>query len=219
MWCIAEITSEYRERMYRLLDLYEEDYDGKYPVICIDEKSKQLIDEVRNPIPLRPGSPAKYDYEYKRNGTRNIFVAVEPKGGRRIITVTPTRTKEDFAYFVKNIVENEYKQAVKIRIVLDNLNTHFEKSFYETFTEKEARKILSKINFYYTPKHGSWLNIAEIEINVMDRESLGGKIGNEALLKKQLKSWTNKRNKLQKKIIWKFTKQRADKKLSKYYAP
>ncbi len=219
MWCIAEITSEYRERMYRLLDLYEEDYDGKYPVICIDEKSKQLIDEVRNPIPLRPGSPAKYDYEYKRNGTRNIFVAVEPKGGRRIITVTPTRTKEDFAYFVKNIVENQYKQAVKIRIVLDNLNTHFEKSFYETFTEKEARKILSKINFYYTPKHGSWLNIAEIEINVMDRESLGGKIGNEALLKKQLKSWTNKRNKLQKKIIWKFTKQRADKKLSKYYAP
>ncbi len=219
MWCIAEITSEYRERMYRLLDLYEEDYNQKYPVICIDEKSKQLIDEVRNPIPLRPGSPAKYDYEYKRNGTRNIFVAVEPKGGRRIITVTPTRTKEDFAYFVKNIVENEYKQAVKIRIVLDNLNTHFEKSFYETFTEKEARKILSKINFYYTPKHGSWLNIAEIEINVMDRESLGGKIGNEALLKKQLKSWTNKRNKLQKKIIWKFTKQRADKKLSKYYAP
>lgn len=219
MWCIAEITSEYRERMYRLLDLYEEDYNQKYPVICIDEKSKQLIEEVRNPIPLRPGSPAKYDYEYKRNGTRNIFVAVEPKGGRRIITVTCTRTKEDFAYFVKNIVENEYKQAVKIRIVLDNLNTHFEKSFYETFSEKEARKILSKITFYYTPKHGSWLNMAEIEINVMDRESLGGKIGNEALLKKQLKSWTNKRNKLQKKIIWKFTKQRADEKLSKYYAP
>lgn len=219
MWCIAEITSEYRERMYRLLDLYEEDYNQKYPVICIDEKSKQLIEEVRNPIPLRPGSPAKYDYEYKRNGTRNIFVAVEPKGGRRIITVTRTRTKEDFAYFVKNTVENEYKQAVKIRIVLDNLNTHFEKSFYETFSEKEARKILSKITFYYTPKHGSWLNMAEIEINVMDRESLGGKIGNEALLKKQLKSWTNKRNRLQKKIIWKFTKQCADKKLSKYYAP
>jgi hypothetical protein len=134
--------------MYRLLDLYEEDYNQKYPVICIDEKSKQLIEEVRNPIPLRPGSPAKYDYEYKRNGTRNIFVAVEPRGGRRIITVTRTRTKEDFAYFVKNIVENKYKQAVKIRIVLDNLNTHFEKSFYETFSEKEAKKILSKITFY-----------------------------------------------------------------------
>ena len=116
MWCIAEITPEYRERMYRLLDLYEEDYNRKYPVICIDEKSKQLIEEARNPIPLRPGSPAKYDYEYRRNGTRNIFVAVEPKGGRRIITVTNARTKKDFANFVRNIVENEYRQAVKIRI-------------------------------------------------------------------------------------------------------
>jgi DDE superfamily endonuclease len=142
MWCIAEITSEYRERMYRLLDLYEEDYNYKYPVICIDEKNKQLIEEARTPIPLRPGSPAKYDYEYKRNGTRNIFVAVEPKGGKRIITVTNTRTKEDFANFVRNIVENEYRQAVKIRIVVDNLNTHFEKSFYETFLKKEAKKIL-----------------------------------------------------------------------------
>src|ERR1035438_113891 len=219
MWCIAEITPEYRERMYRLLDLYEEDYNSKYPVICIDEKSKQLIEEARTPIPLRPGSQAKYDYEYQRNGTRNIFVAVEPKGGRRIITVTKTRTKTDFANFVRNIVENEYKHAVKIRIVLDNLNTHFEKSFYETFIKTEARKILSKIRFYYTPKHGSWLNIAEIEINIMDRESLGAKIGSEILLKQQLKSWTNERNKLQKKIIWKFTKQSANKKLSKYYAP
>ena len=219
MWCIAEITPEYRERMYRLLDLYEEGYNEKYPVICIDEKSKQLIDEARSPIPLRPGSPAKHDYEYKRNGTRNIFVAIEPKGGRRIITVTNTRTKKDFADFVRNIVENEYKQALKIRIVLDNLNTHFEKSFYETFSKKEARKILSKIDFYYTPKHGSWLNMAEIEIRIMDRESLGGKIGTEELLKKQLKSWTKERNRLQKKIIWTFTKQGADKKLSKYYAP
>jgi len=219
MWCIAEITPEYRERMSRLLDLYEEDYNRKYPVICIDEKSKQLIEEARNPIPLRPGSPSKYDYEYRRNGTRNIFVAVEPKGGRRIITVTNAGTKKDFANFVRNIVENEYKHAVKIRIFLDNLNTHFEKSFYETFLKTEARKILSKINFYYTPKHGSWLNMAEIEINIMDRESLGGKIGSQKLLKQQLKSWTNERNRLQKKIIWKFTKQRADKKLSKYYAP
>jgi hypothetical protein len=219
MWCIAEITPEYRKRMYRLLDLYEEDYNRKYPVICIDEKSKQLIEEARKPIPLRPGSPAKYDYEYRRNGTRNIFVAVEPKGGRRIITVTNARTKKDFANFVRNIVEIEYKQAVNIRIVLDNLNTHFEKSFYETFLKRESRKILNKINFYYTPKHGSWLNMAEIEINVMDRESLGGKIGNEKLLKQQLKSWADERNRLQKKIIWKFTKQRADKKLSKYYAP
>ncbi len=219
MWCIAEITPQYRQRMYRLLDLYEEEYNPKYPVICIDEKSKQLIEEKRNPIPLKPGSPAKYDYEYKRNGTRNIFVAVEPKGGRRIITVTKTRKKHDFANFVRDVVENEYEQARGIRIVLDNLNTHFEKSFYETFSKKEARKILSRITFCYTPKHGSWLNMAEIEINVMDRECLGEKIGNEKLLKQQLRVWKKERNKLKKKIIWKFTRQDADKKLSKHYAP
>lgn len=219
MWCIAEITPEYRERMYRLLDLYEEEYNPNRPVICIDEKSKQLIEETRPSIPLRPGSPAKHDYEYKRNGTRNIFVAVEPKGGNRIITVTKTRTKNDFANFVKDVLENGYKQAREIRIVLDNLNTHFEKSFYETFSKKEAEKILSRITFCYTPKHGSWLNMAEIEINVMDRECLGEKIGNEGLLKQQIKSWTKQRNKNKKKIIWKFTKQCADKKLSKHYAP
>lgn len=219
MWCIAEITREYRKRMYHLLDLYEEGYNPKYPVICIDEKSKQLIEEKRNPIPLKPGSPAKYDYEYKRNGTRNIFVAVEPKGGKRIIAVTKTRTKNDFANFVRDVVENEYEHAKGIRIVLDNLNTHFEKSFYETFSKKEAKNILRRITFCYTPKHGSWLNMAEIEINVMDRECLGEKIGNEKLLKQQLKVWKKERNKLKKKIIWKFTRQDADKKLSKHYAP
>lgn len=219
MWCIAEITPQYRKRMYQLLDLYEEEYNPKYPVICIDEKSKQLIEEKRTPIPLKPGSPAKYDYEYKRNGTRNIFVAVEPKGGRRIITVTKRRKKKDFAKFVRDIVKNGYEKAEEIRIVLDNLNTHFEKSFYETFSKKEAKNILNKIEFCYTPKHGSWLNMAEIEINVMGRECLGEKIGNEKLLKKQLKSWTKERNNSKKKIIWKFTKQDADKKLSKHYAP
>lgn len=204
--------------MYRLLDLYQAAYDPKYPVICIDEKSKQLIEETRGPIPLRPGSVAKFDYEYKRNGTRNIFVAVEPKGGKRMITVTKTRTKKDFSHFVRDL-ENEYGQAEEIRVVLDNLNTHFEKSFYETFSKKEAEGILRKIDFYYTPKHGSWLNMAEIEINVMDRECLGRKIGNEKLLKRRLKSWTKQRNRLKKKIIWKFTKQDADHKLSKHYAP
>lgn len=219
MWCIAEITPEYRQRMYRLLDLYEEEYDPKRPVICIDEKSKQLIEEKRTPIPMKPGSLAKYDYEYKRNGTRNIFVAVEPKGGRRIIKVTKTRKKNDFANFVREVAENKYAQSTEIRIVLDNLNTHFEESFHETFSKKEAKKILSKIIFCYTPKHASWLNMAEIEINMMDRECLGQKIGNEKLLKQQIRSWTKERNKARKKIIWKFTKQDADKKLSKHYAP
>jgi len=219
MWCIAVITLEYRERMYRLLDLYEEAYDPIRPVVCIDEKSKQLIEDTRKPILMKPGSVAKHDYEYKRNGTKNIFVAVEPKAGKRTITITKTRKKQDFATFVRNLVENEYKQAKEIRIVLDNLNTHFEKSFYETFSEVEAKHLLDKITFCYTPKHGSWLNMAEIEINMMDRECLGKRIRSEKLLKERLQIWTKERNDVKKKINWTFTKQDADKKLSKQYAP
>lgn len=187
--------------------------------ICLDEKSKQLLDEVRTPIPMKPGRVALHDYEYKRGGTRNIFVAVEPKAGKRIIRVTKTRKKVDFAHFVRNLVNNEYPQATEIRIVLDNLNTHFEKSFYEAFPTAEAKQILEKVTFCYTPKHGSWLNMAEIEINVMARECIGNKIGNDLLLKQRLRAWTDQRNKEQKKIHWTFTRQKADAKLSKYYAP
>lgn len=219
MWCIAEITPQYRERMYGLLDLYEQPYDPDSPVVCIDEKSKQLIEDTRKPIPMKPGSGAKHDYEYKRNGTRNIFVAVEPKAGKRTITVTKTRKKNDFANFVRALLKGQYQQAKEVRIVLDNLNTHFEKSFYETFSKKEAKEILDQIIFYYTPKHGSWLNMAEIEINVMDRECLGKRIGNEQLMKKSLQAWTKERNKEKKKIHWTFTRQDADSKLSKHYAP
>lgn len=219
MWCIAEITPEYRERMYRLLDLYEEEYDPDRPVVCLDEKSKQLIEDARKPIALKAGSAAKHDYEYRRNGTRNIFVAVEPKGGRRTITVTATRKKQDFATFVRDLAENGYGQAKEIRLVLDNLNTHFEKSFHETFSEGEAEKLLERISFFYTPKHGSWLNMAEIEINVMDRECLGKRIASEELLVRRLAPWTKQRNLDGKKINWRFTKQDADKKLGKHYAP
>src|SRR5680860_265392 len=125
MWCITAITKEYRERMYRLLDLYAQDYDGGFPVVCMDEKSKQLIIDARGTIALKPGSPAKYDYEYKRNGTRNIFVAVGPLAGKRKIKVTRTRKKSDFAHFIKELIGHGYRQAKRIRLVLDNLNTHF----------------------------------------------------------------------------------------------
>lgn len=181
--------------MYRLLDLYEGPYDPNRPVVNIDEKSKQLIEDIRKPIAMKPGSIAKEDYEYRRNGTRNIFVAVEPKAGKGTIRVTKTRKRNDFANFVRDLVENKYEQASEVRIVLDNLNTHFEKSFYETFLRKQAKEILDKITFYYTPKHGSWLNMAEIEINVMERECLGKKIGSEKLLKHRIKAWAKGRNK------------------------
>lgn len=219
MWCIAEITPEYRERMYRLLDLYQQDYDPKRPVICIDEKSKQLLEALRTPIPMKPGRAALHDYEYRRGGTRNIFVAVEPKAGKRMIRVTKTRKKPDFARFIAELASNGYPEATEIRLVLDNLNTHFASSFYQTFSASEADQILQKITFCYTPIHGSWLNMAEIEISIMERECIGDRIGSEQLLCGRLQPWTEQRNKEKKKINWEFTKQKADEKLVKHYAP
>jgi hypothetical protein len=217
MWCIAQITPEYRGRMYKLLALYALSYNKQYPVVCMDEKSKQLIEDVRASIPLKPGSPAKYDGEYRRMGTRNIFVAIEPLAGKRRIKVTPQRKKGDFAYFIKELIDQDYPQAKKIRLVLDNLNTHFTTSFYETFTMKEANRILKRIEFYYTPKHGSWLNMAEIEINMMDRECLDRRIGQANVLERELACWSHQRNSTNKRINWSFTRKQADKKLSKYY--
>lgn len=175
MWCIGKITQEYRDRMYDLLDLYQQEYDALRPVICIDEKSKQLLEETRKPIAMKPGSPYKYDYEYKRKGITNLFVAVEPKAGKRIVKITDSRAKPDYAYFVKEILEKHYPQAKSIRLVADNLNTHFTSSFYETFSKSQADKLLKRIEFYYTPKHASWLNMAELEINIMDRQCTGGR--------------------------------------------
>ena len=216
MWCIAKITPEYRFRMYDLLDLYNQPYDVAWPVVCLDEKSKQLIENVKGIIPMKPGSPEKYDGEYKRMGTQNIFVAVEPLAGKRYIKVTDQRKKDDFAYFVKELLLI-FPKAIKIKLVADNLNTHFESSFYETFNEQEAKALLEKIEFHYTPKHGSWLNMAEIEINIMDRECLNRRIGQKDTLKQELKCWSEKRNAAKKKIKWTFTKEKADEKLSKYY--
>lgn len=217
MWCIGEIDNEYRKRMYNILDLYQEPYNPKKPVIGIDEKPKQLIDETRAKIPMKPGSPEKYDYEYVRNGRANIFIAVDPKRGKRDVKVTDNRTKKDFARYMKHLVEEVFHDAETIRCVLDNLNTHNESSFYETFKEKEAEKLLNKIEFHYTPKHASWLNVAEIEINVMDIECTGRRIGNKDTLINETQAWMKRRNKNKNKIDWKFTKKDADKKLSKYY--
>ena len=216
MWCIAAITLQYRTRMYDLLDLYGRKYNAQYPVVCVDEKSKQLLEDKRTIIPMKPGSPEKFDGEYKRMGTQNIFVAVEPLAGKRYIKVTDQRKKVDFAHFIKELMPR-YPKAKKIRLVADNLNTHFESSFYETFDAPQAKMLLEKIEFHYTPKHGSWLNMAEIEINMMDRECLNRRIGQKDILKKEISSWAKQRNKEKKKIKWTFTKQKADKKLSKYY--
>lgn len=217
MWCIQEITPEYRERMYNILDLYEEDYDSKRPVIGLDEKPKQLIEDKRKAIPMKNGKPTKQDYEYIRRGTANIFMAIEPKGGKRVAQVTSRRTKKDFALFVRDLLDNEYQDAEILRLVLDNLNTHYESSFYETFDHNEAKRILQKIKFYYTPKHASWLNVAEIEIGVMDTECTERRIKNKEMLTVEVNAWAKRRNGQKKKIQWTFTKQKADQKLAKHY--
>jgi hypothetical protein len=168
---------------------------------------------------MKPGSPEKYDYEYVRNGTANIFMAVEFKAGKRVTQVTKRRTMKDFALFVKMLVDEEYPDAELVWLVSDNLNTHKEKAFYEAFSKEEAERILSKIEFHYTPKHASWLNAAEIEINVMDIECTGRRIADKETLVREVAAWTERRNKQRKKINWKFTRDKTDKKLSKYYVP
>ncbi|KKG40553.1 transposase, partial [Methanosarcina mazei] len=193
------------------------DYDPKKPLICLDEKPKQLLRDKRMSIPMKLGSSEKYDYEYVRNGTANIFMAVEFKAGKRVTQVTNRRTMKDFAQFMKILVTEKYSEAEVIRLVTDNLNIHKEKSFYEAFSEEEAKQILDKIEFHYTPKHASWLNAAEIEINVMDIECTGTRIGDIKTLKNEVDAWTKRRNEQKKKIEWKFTRKNADEKMSKYY--
>ena len=217
MWCIGKLTKQYRRRMYKILDLYQLEYHSDYPVICMDEKSKQLIENTRKPIKMKAGQVLKEDYEYKRNGTKNLFVAVEPKAGKHIVQLTQTRTKKDFAHFIKRLTDEFYPKAKKITIVLDNLNTHFEKSIIETFCAKESERILNKIEFCHTPVHASWLNMAEIEIGILERECLNRRIANEKEMVDEIKAWTESKNKQKMKINWSFTKRDAYKKLSRKY--
>jgi len=175
------------------------------------------LEDSRTPIPMKPGHVRKYDYEYIRKGTCNIFVAVEPKAGRHHIKVTDQRTRKDFAQFIKWLVDKRYKSAKKVLIVLDNLNTHFKQSFYEAFSPQECQRLLKKIKFIYTPKHASWLNMAEIEINLLDHECLNRNIGDRYELEKQVAVWCAENNSVKRKINWSFTRYKADKKLSNYY--
>lgn len=217
MWCISEINQEFRERMYDVLDLYELPYDPRYPVVGLDEKPKQLLEDKRKPIPMKPGHIEKYDNEYIRRGNANIFMAVEFKAGKRTTRVTSRRTKKDFAKFVKHLVDKVYPNAEQIHFVLDNLNTHNESALCEMYDKEEAERILDQIKFHYTPKHASWLNVAEIEIGVMDTECTRRRIPDKDLLRQEVMAWERKRNNQKKKIDWKFTRQKADEKLSKYY--
>ena len=217
IWCIAEINQEFLDSMYHILDLYEKPYDPKNPVIGLDEKPKQLLEDSRSSIPMRPGQSKKYDYEYIRHGTAVIFMAVEFKAGKRTTRVTSRRTMKDFAKFVRHLVDKVYPEAEKLHFVVDNLNTHKNASFFKMYEPEKAKRLIDKIEFHYTPKHASWLNVAEIEIGVMDTECTRRRIPEKELLRREVIAWTKRRNEQKKKIHWKFTKEKADKKLSKYY--
>jgi DDE superfamily endonuclease len=203
--------------MEDVLDLYAEPYEAKRPTVTFDETSKQLIGETRHPLPARPGQVARYDYEYQRHGTRNIFLVCEPQAGWRHVEGTTQRTMQDFAQQMKWLVDERYPQAEVIRVVLDNLNTHKPGSLYETFPPAEAHRLCQKLKFHYTPKHGSWLNMAEIELSVFARQCLHRRIASEATLIRELAAVEASRNAAQAKIHWQFTTAQAREKLAHLY--
>jgi DDE superfamily endonuclease len=217
MWCIGVLTEEYRERMYDLLDLYARPFQLREPVVCLDEKSKQLLRDTREPLPIKPGAPAKHDYEYARAGTCNLFVAVEPKGGRRTVAVTDHRAKTDFVSFVQHLIEHIYAKARRIHLVMDNLNTHFRKCFEEVLGARKTRTLLRRVVFHYTPKHASWLNMAEIEIGILDRQCLDRRLPDRATITAEVAAWQARRNAEHRSIEWSFTRQDADRKMGLHY--
>lgn len=202
--------------MEDVLDLYEEPYDPARPVVCFDESPKQLIAEVRTPLPAQPGSPAKFDTEYQRNGVRDLMMICEPKCGTREVLIKEQRTKIDFAHCMKHVFDS-YPDALLIRVVLDNLNTHKIASLYEVFPADQARAMARKLEFHYTPKHGSWLNIAEIELAVLSNMCLSQRISDETSLKREIEANVRERNTKAIPVNWRFTTQDARRKLVRLY--
>ena len=202
--------------MEMVLDVYKRPYDEQHPVVCMDESPKQLIGETRVPIPASPGQPARNDYEYKRCGVCNIFMACEPLAGKRMVKITERKTKKDWALFLEEIA-GSYQNAEKIILVMDNLNTHKPGSFYEAFSPDKAKDLWDRFEFVYTPKHGSWLNMAEIELNVLTGQCLGRRIDNIKEVRQEAYAWQEYRNNKEAKVNWQFTAKDARIKLSRLY--
>lgn len=203
--------------MEDVLEVYQRPYNPEYPVVCMDESPKQLIGEVHPPIPIKPGSVEKIDAEYVRNGTVEIFIEVEPLAGKRHVAVTEHRTKIDWAAQIKEMLDIRYPDAKKVVLVMDNLNTHSTASFYEAFLPEEARRLAERLEIHYTPKHGSWLNIAEIELSVLQGQCLNHRIADIETMRNEVYSWQTNRNNQIKKINWQFTTENARTKLKRLY--
>lgn len=203
--------------MEAVLEVYQTPYDSKIPVICIDEATKQLVQETVTPIPAQSGQVERVDYEYERNGTANLFMVCEPMVGWRRVEVTQRRTALDYAQLLKTLVDCDYAQAEKLRVVQDNLNTHSPASLYKAFDPAEAQRILSRLEFCHTPKHGSWLNMAEIELSILSRQCLDRRIPDFETLKSEVKAWQDDRNHEKTWINWRFTTADARVKLHRLY--
>ena len=203
--------------MENVLEIYQKPYDFTHPVICMDESSKQLLKEVRLPIPAKPVKCERFDTEYERNGTSNIFIFFEPLTGKRFVDITDNRKSIDWAWQIKDLVDVKYPCAPKITLVMDNLNTHNGASLYKAFPPTEARRILERLQFCYTPKHGSWLNMAEIELSVLGKQCLNRRIPDQKTFKKEVAAWQEKRNASLVPMNWRFTTEDARIKLKKLY--
>lgn len=202
--------------MERVLDVYKRPYDTQHPVVCMDESPKQLVGETRIPVPVSSGKPARQDYEYKRCGMCNIFLACEPLAGKRMVKVTERKTKRDWAFFLEDI-SHQYENAEKITLVMDNLNTHVPGSLYETFQPEKAKRLWDRFEFVYTPKHGSWLNMAEIELSVLTRQCLNRRIDDVEPVRREVLAWQEFRNNKDSKVNWQFTTEDARIKLHRLY--
>jgi transposase len=207
-WCVPELNDEFRQRMEGTLRQYEKPFDPNEPVVCLDEQPYQMVEDARPSAPASPGKIVKQDYEYRRRGTCSVFVAVEPKAGKRFTQARPRRTRADFARFVRDLLKR-YPDAERVHLVLDNLNTHNDKSLIQTFGEAAARPLLNRIEWHYTPKHASWLNLAEIEISAIDRQCLARRLATLQDVQRELSQCTRDRNRKKIKINWTFKRKDA----------
>jgi DDE superfamily endonuclease len=218
MWCIPETPSaEFVFRMEDVLEVYHRPYDPKRPVVCVDETFKLLIGETRQPLPPRPGSVERYDHVYTRNGVASLFLACEPLAGWRHVAVSEHRRRTDWALFIRSLLEGRYREAERVVLVMDQLNTHSPASLYEAFPPEQAKRLADRIEIHHTPKHGSWLNIAEIELSALGRQCLSRRIAHQDTLKRQIAGWEEKRNARPARVLWQFTTQDARVKLRSPY--
>lgn len=216
-WCIPTVGADFVWRMEDVLDLYSEPFNPKEPVVCFDERPCQLISETRTPLPMQPDQPQRYDYEYKREGSCNLFGFFQSLTGWRHMRVTQQRTNQDFALCMQYLVDVLFHEATTIRVVLDNLSTHTPAALYQTFAPEEAKRILDKLEFHYTPKHGSWLNMIELEFSVLSRQCLDPRIPTIEILQQQVEAWEIERNQQRATVNWRFSTKDARVKLNSLY--